>query len=244
MRGNKMPKLRLLISAISFIMLIGCHVSPYRVYDLAPADKNMESMWLNGKELVKLSGDKADIIVNYDTSDNSMLIFDLSVLNKTTETILISPTDFSCKTNNRLNEVREIEAIDPELKIKDYNKKIEKLRARSKAKARDHLVFSIFEVVDNFTYSNPEEKEQAKEDYAEQEERRNKALSQINSQMQDAKAKRQSFEIEALRKTSLIAGNKIGGKLYFPVRDSLTEFSLVIPIGQEVFVIPYAIEEF
>ncbi len=238
-----MKRFKLFIVATCLFALFGCHVTPYGVYDLKIADKELETKWLNGKELVKLSNDTADIIVNYDTSDNGMLIFDLSVYNKSNETILISPNDFYCNINNRLNEAKKVQAIDPEKMIKYYSKRIESLRARNKSENKEDLVFSLFEVADNFSSKTSEEREEAYEVRRDRKRKQELRINRNNSNLDLYKEQRISFETGALRKTSLLPEHKIGGKIYFPMRGSLTEFSLLLPIGKTEFDIKYDIEK-
>lgn len=238
-----MKRFKLLIVLASFLIIFGCYVSPYGVYDLRVSDENINTMWLNGKELVKLSNDTADIIVNYDTSENGILIFDLSIFNKTNETILISPEDFSCKTINRLNEANQIQAIDPEKMIKHYSKRIEFLRVKNKSENREDVVFSLFEVADTFSSKTTEEREEAYEEMRDRKRDHELRINKNNTNMSLYKEKRRSFEIDALRKTSLLPEHKIGGKIYFPMKGSLTEFLLLLPIGKTDFTIEYNIEK-
>ncbi len=238
-----MKGLRLFFLVIITGTLFACHVTPYSVYDLKVSDKTAETLWLNGKELLKLSNDEAEIVLNYDTSEQGMLIFDLSILNKKEDIILISPENFYCNTDNRLGEKNQISAINPEVMIGHYSKRIEELRARKKSASREDLVFSLFDVADGFKSKTDEERQKEREEKRDREETQERKVENINSDLDSYDKIRQSFEIEALRKTSLVPGQKVNGKIYFPIRASLTKFNLTIPIAEQKFRVNYHIEK-
>lgn len=238
-----MKNIRLIITALLLLLLVGCHVTPYGVYDLRISDKSAETLWLNGKELLKLSSEEAEIIVNYDTSQHGMLLFDLSILNKSSDLMLITPEKFYCKTVNRLKEELQINAVNPELMIHKYNKVIERLDAQKSSSDRENLVFSMFDLADSFQSKTDEEREkerQKQRDYEESQERRDR--NNISSR-ESAAEKKKSFETEALRKTSLLPGQKLSGRIYFAIKGSLTEFTLNLPLNNEEFTIKYDIEK-
>lgn len=225
------------------LFLAGCYVTPYGVYNLRVADKEAETLWLNGKELLKLANEDAEVIVNYDTSQSGMLLFDVSILNKSKDMLLISPEKFSCNTVNRLDDQIKLNAINPEIMINSYSKSIERINADQSGDERSSLLFSMFEVADNFTDKTDEERKEARKEQRDRQESEAIRTNNNNYNLKKMEKLRESFELKSLRKTSLMPGQKLSGRVYFKVKGSIKEFSLNIPIKDEEFNVKYMVEK-
>lgn len=238
-----MKNIKLIIIGLVGLILFGCHVTPYGIYDLRVADKSAETLWLNGKELLKLTNTDAEVIVNYDDTRNGMLMFDVSILNTSKELMLISPEDFYCETINRLDEKSKINALNPEKMINHYSKSIERLDAQKSSAERENLVFSMFDFADNFTDKTDEERDKDRQEQLDREESQERRVRKNRSNRETMAEKRYSFETESLRKTSLMPDQKLTGRVYFVVKGSFKEFTLHIPTANDEFVIKYDIEK-
>lgn len=238
-----MRKLNLLLIILMFLVLAACSVSPRGVYDLRVADKSADILWSRGKELLKLANEDSEVIVNYDDTREGLLVFDVSIHNISDGIILVSPEDFYCNTINKLDDKVKLEAVNPEKMIKHYSKRIETLSAQQKSSDRQDLVFSFFEVADTFTKKTDEERKEAQKEYDDREESQARRANKIMNNRSNMEKLRNSYEAKSLRKTSLLPGEKIGGRVYFAIRGSIKEFDLNIPLNDKEFTIKYKVEK-
>lgn len=238
-----MKNFKLFIIGLVILLLAACYTTPYGIYDLKVADESAEKLWLKGKELLKISNNDAEVIVNYDTSRQGLLLFDVSIYNISDEIILISPEDFYCDTVTILDDEIQIKAVNPEEMIYKYNKRIAEIEATQISDAKTNLLFSMFEVADTFRDKTDEEREKERierRDREESQERRDKYNKDTREEMFKEK---EFYEVQSLRKTSLLPGQKIGGRIYFKVRGKLKDFSLNIPIKDDNFKIKYNVNK-
>ena len=238
-----MKGFKLLIIGILIMTLFGCHVTPYGIYDLRVADKSADILWSRGKELLKLANEDAEVIVNYDDTREGLLVFDVSIHNISNDIILVSPEDFYCNIVNKLDDKVKLEAVNPEKMIKHYSKRLETLNAQKKSNERQDLVFSFFEVADGFTKKTDEERKEDQKEYDDREESQARRANKIMNNRINTEKLRDSYESKSLRRTSLLPGDKIGGRVYFSIKGSIKEFSLNIPIKGKEFKIKYDVEK-
>lgn len=229
-------KLRI-ISFVMILSMFGCYVPSQKMLNLSV--KKQESFWLNGKELVKLIEDDLEIIVNFDRTKHGISSFDLSIFNKSDDPILISPAEFYCITNNRINEIRKFYAIDPEIALRDFDSKIERKYAEIKSDKRSELVFSFFDLVSSYTNKTDEEKkisrvksEERQETYVANQAKNIDTLNSLNT-------KRDELSVQALRKTTLLPMQKLSGKIYIKTPIKITSLDLYLPIDGRKIKVEY-----
>jgi len=231
-------KIRILIILMLFL-LVSCYVPSFKVFNLSV--KQNDTIWLNGKELVKLTEDNIEVIVNFDQTKHGIISFDLSIANYTDETILISPKEFYCSVTNRLEEERIVNALDPEEMILEYDNQIEKSLAGNKSDNRTELLFSLFDLADDIHNKNKTEDEikQDHEDRETREEIYNKKEERYFANINRLNSERNLLQNQALRKTTLFPGHKMSGKLFFQVPNSTLNLVLFFPIEERKMKLEY-----
>ena len=218
---------------------VSCYVPSFNVYNLRV--KHNDTIWFNGKELVKLSKNNIEVIVNFNDTKHGIISFDLSIANYTDKPRLISPEEFYCSVTNRLNEKRIINALNPEEMIFNYNKQLEKLYAENKSDNKAELLFSLFDLAEDIhnvnrtkdeINQNKAEREAQEEMYDKKEEKYMNNVAHINNECS-------LLQNKALRKTTLFPSQKISGKLFFKIPRSTVNLVLFFPIGNSKLKLEY-----
>jgi len=220
-------------------LLVSCYVPSFKVFNLRV--KQNDTIWLNGKELVKLTEDNIEVIVNFDHTKHGIISFDLSIANYTDKSILISPEEFYCSVTNRLEEERIINALNPEEMLFNYDKQLEKSYAENKSDNRTELLFSLFDLAEDIHNKNKTEDE-ITQDEAERDEREemyDKKEEKYMSNVDRLNNERNLLQNQALRKTTLFPDQKMSGKLFFQVPRSTINLVLFFPIGDRKLKLEY-----
>lgn len=233
-------KMRFLL-IMMLVLLMSCYVPSSRVYNLSA--KQNDAIWLNGKELVKLTEDNIEVIVNFDMVKHGIVSFDISIANNTDETVLINPVDFYCSVTNRLEEEKKINALDPEKLILNYDNQMEKLYAENKSDNQTELLFSLFDLADDIHNNNKtgEEIEQKKTTQKERDEMYDNKEENYISNINRIANERDLLEHQALRKTTLFPDQKMNGTLFFEIPGSTMSLVLYIPIENRKMKLEYEI---
>ena len=118
-----MKSLKNLLLASTSIFIFSCIST--NVMRLSPIEQ--ESVFDNGKQIVKQENNGVKIVASYDGRFEKYMVFDVEIFNKTNQPLTVSPKDFSFipLDQNRENLVSEDEqfqysyqGIEPEQKIK------------------------------------------------------------------------------------------------------------------------------
>lgn len=233
---------KMILSLIIFVSLFisSCYVAPHEVYLMRLVPPNQEnSLWLNGKELKKLSTENAELIVNYETCRNGYLIFNLSIANRSDKIMLISPTDYFILYRNRLKEAYRENAKDPEKMILNMDKRIERLNAENASENRTELLFSLFDIVGDFQKQTPEEREKRNESQRERVESHENTIDHNNNSIRSLSEYRDSISRVALRKTTLMPGQMMSGNLYFASGYNIRNLTLYLPVDQDTLLVNF-----
>jgi len=225
------------------MLIAGCYVAPNQVHSLKLSNPSSNTLWLNGKEVLKLSNEKVDLIVNFDACRDAILQFNVSIANRSDQIILISPTDFFCSYSNRLKENFVFKAKNPESIIRNCDKQIEGLKADNQSEDNQELLFSIFDIAENLSKQTKEEREKSFNQQTERENNYKNTIRSNNETINMISNQRDLISREALRKTSLLPGQTISGILYFLSGDDIKKLSLFLPIAGDTLKIDYRTEK-
>jgi len=226
-----------ILSIALLLVLASCYVPAQKMLNLSV--KKQDSLWLNGKELVKLNENGLEVITNFHRTKHGISSFDLSISNNTDKPILISPNEIYCVTSNKLNETKTIFAFNPEEILKNYDSKIEKLYAENKSNKRSELIFSFFDLAESYSNKTDEEIEQNRIEREEREDLFIKNRTRYVENVNRINANRNEIAIEALRKTTLQPNQKLSGKIYFKIPSNITSLVLYFPIQGRKMKIEY-----
>ena len=221
------------------IILASCYVPPHSVDNLIVQHDN--TIWVEGRELVKLEKDSISVVINFDQTINNRSMFDLIIVNNTEEPVLISPTDFYCVTNNRLNEERVVKASDPERIIQSYNRSMEKLKADIKHEENNELIFALFDLVHDIAEKDEtiQEENQERLERLERERRSENKIYQSKKELERTENSKSHISSKALRKTTLFPGKSMQGKIYFKLSRRIKQLKLYLPIDDVEFLLDY-----
>jgi cell division protein FtsB len=216
-----------------FVILCGCSVLKFN--GLKPVVPEDSSIWLNGKELVKIENENIEVVVNYSDALNGILSFDVSIANNSNEALLIIPEKFYCITTNRLDEKRTYNALNPEEMISSVTKQLERSYSSEKTNNQSQMIFTLFSIAESIKkkeYSGEEleqKKSEHKERYKELQDREEMLSDQISSLHDE----RIFLQNSTLRKTTLFPEQKLGGKVFFQVPRSSKSLELFIVIEDQ-----------
>ena len=236
----------LLILVLVLVLLASCYVPSSKVYNLSV--KQDDAIWLNGKELVKLTENNVDVIVNFDHVEHGIVSFDLSIANYADEAILITPEEFYCSVTDRRDaqpnvsmEDQIIYALNPEEIILKYDKQIERAYAQNQSDNGTELLFNLFDLAEDIHSKDKPEAdiEQQKIDREEREERYDNNKRKYITNMNQLNNERNLWQNQALRKTTLFPDHKISGKLFFKIPNSTLTLQLVLPIQDRNMTLEY-----
>jgi hypothetical protein len=234
------PSLLILVAMLS---LTGCF-SPESVYNLIPAEGEIQ--WDNGVGTVSKTDQDISATVGYVENRNGLLSFNLIIENKSEKNIFIDPRQFKCVDKTHLSDKNDLQsknaassAVDPEIRIQQLDNEIslenadyESFTAFDAVGSILNLVIAIGSIGEQKSDEEIRNEElQAEDNQRRCAERENEHLNRIES-LNNEKAFWQS---QALRKTTILPNQVIGGNVYFiPVFDAkLVE--LHFPIEQTYF---------
>lgn len=205
------PRIIIILLAIA---LTSCYVPPHSVDNLIVQHDN--TIWVEGRELVKLENDSISVIVNFDQTNNGRSMFDLIIANNTEEPVLISPTDFYCVTTNRLNEEKIIKTSDPEKIIQSYNRKIDKLKDDIDHEENIELIFTLFDLVNDIAEHNESIQEENLErlERLERDRKSENKIYQSKKELEKTECYK-SHICDSLTKNHVISGKKTQRKNLF-----------------------------
>lgn len=242
LKNNNLKYLRLFsIICLSTAFLFGCFSVPHNVVILKNPKPATNTIWLNGKELVKLVNDDVGMIVNYDSSRHGILIFDVVIQNNTNDIILISPENFYCEYTDRLNESFKKHAFNPETLLQNYDIEIERVYAQRKTEDKNNSLFILFEIAETFQSKTEDERKEFYNRTEERDEQYTKSIDMHNSTLLSLTHKRQKTAMESLRKTTLFPGQILSGKLYFKafISRGVKNITVSFPINADTLKVTY-----
>lgn len=214
---------------ITFIALlpflyISCIVAPKSVYRLQTMLDDREKIWLHGKEYSRLTGKNTEVIITFDAVANNRVAFDVEILNNGFESIIVSPELFVSyyldENKQQLTKNAQQNTINPENEILQIEKAISRENARYSEENGTKSLFSLFDLaVDVASIGTPKtECERREEEQLELE----KHIQDQEDDNYHAKVKtnlsykRDRWEYDALRKTTLLPDYSVSGKIVFP----------------------------
>jgi len=188
---------------------------------------------MQGKELVKLSDDEIEVIVNFDKTRHGVFTFDISIANNSDSLLMIVPEEFYCTTNSKFSEEIKVNALNPEIMILQNEKQIERVYAQECSDAINETLFSLFDIAEDITNRDKttEEIEKDKENREDREADYDKSRIRNRSTMDRLSSQSNLLEKHALRRTSLFPGQIVTGKLYFSIPYSIKDLVFRIPFG-------------
>jgi hypothetical protein len=222
---------------LTLCILFSCYIPPKTVLNFYSRDENV--IWLQGKELIKKNNDNIEIIINFNRSKQQLVSFDLAINNTSSAVIDIEPTAIFCTFADEFDKELKLNRniIDPEEQLYRYDSMIESKNAGIASYNANQMIFDLFDVAatisgadKNLTRSEKEEKYRKKEEQERHDDRHEKKQK---SDLSDYSSKRNTWANSTLRKTTLLPGQQINGKIFFHLSRHIKELTITIPYENE-----------
>ncbi len=176
-----------------------------------------DSYWHKGRQMLKKEIEDLSLILNFSRVDNRKIYFDVCFLNKTGDSILISPDNVKCLFISASGDTTFASAINPEDVIDNLDKKAQRETAENNCGECMDAGMCFFEVIDTFQdhKKTPQELEEAEVSRREREENTAFRREEYKKTMEEIEHRRKFFSETALRKTTLKPDESISGKVLF-----------------------------
>jgi hypothetical protein len=182
-----------------------------------------DTSWLNGKKYLNANRNGMDISIAFSEKSNSILIYEVIVINNSDQSVFVQPEDFDLTTigNSMVSPINAV-AMNPEEQIEEF-KKIQQ-REQSNHQTGQNVdgcllcVSALAEASSNQPVSAQERERRRRRDQQRQLDRieTNQRHENVQSRLDEIL---EIWEEEALRKTTLHKGEKLTGKTMFKLSD-------------------------
>jgi len=228
---------KLLLALLFILLFASCTVSPKPVYELKTKNHKWKSVWVQGKEFVKLENKNFKVILAFDEIDNEIASFDLEISNNSNKTITVSHDLFKIlglDESGNLNS--ETYPIDPEEMIIKYKLLESSETARYRTENNNKVVSDLLDLTTDVAigFSEQTDKERDAHNRDMRDRYRNKKLDDINDSNTHERNKRvieterTRWSFSALRKTTLPPGFRTKGKVYFKIDLKSSYFTFIV----------------
>lgn len=245
-----MKILRYLLLFLSFSMLVSCGPSVYNNIRITPALGT--GIWQDGREISEKTVKKVRVAVAFEKINEREMVYDVTITNNGKTNILFDPATVFCNGYFEIPGVDTgtqpagdtlaagnpdvvLNSNDPEQMIKDVEtmKVNEDSSYQSDQIAND--VGCCIGAVGSVTAKNDEEREDAREmvEDAERDSRRRENEHMLR--MQKLNDQTVYYEKEMLRKTTVLPGQTVRGKVHIPVNLKTKLLILNIPLNDLQF---------
>jgi hypothetical protein len=227
---KKIYRLQMLLIALLYTLFFSC-VTPQPIIQLYPLAES--TRFYQGAEYIESSANKITAAVSFSAYRESMLIFDVEIINNSKKSMLIEPVSFyyfpldvdprglDPKQNDNL--YGGITAIDPEQMILNIRNNISKEKADYANYQTVDAVSGVLGIIGSFAASNAKEQEEMdqmreedEDDSRDRELEHNQRINSLNQQID-------FWEKYSIRKTTLDPGK------------SAAYVELHIPAGKDEF---------
>jgi hypothetical protein len=227
-----MIKLKFITLAI-ITVIISCSIPPVRKVQLLEP----ESFWYNGNNYAKIERDSIKLLMAWDCQDNNNLSFNTLIYNESKNSILVDPAvAFNIlipdSAKNSLPATVKTAAYDPETKLKQLNSDLLKENSEFSKQQLSNVGVSILDFVATVTSKGKTDNSSNDSLFETQEKSHNETMGRINEQ--------QTFWTNAvIRKTTLLPGSFLQGKIVFPGSNMPGKLSVTIPVGKDSITVSF-----
>jgi len=230
--------MRLFSMTIFLVMLlcISC-ITPYSISSLKSEDK--KAFWINGKEFIIKETPNSRVEIAFIENNRNYFIFDFFYINKSSDTVLIDPSNFWINTYRGFEHPIKKNALTPEKSIIEIRRNIAQNEADQANQAISNVLESSLEITEGLT-TPAEEKD---ETYYEG--RNNDRLVRLEEEQyserieQNLKSRKAFFEQEVLSKNSVLPLYNIEGQVFFPRDPRPSGIKLFLPVGNDTLSFSY-----
>lgn len=245
-----MKFIRALILFLSFNMLVSCGPSVYHNIRITPALGS--GIWQEGREVSRKTVNRVKVTVAFDKIDEREMVYDVTITNSGKTNILFEPAKVFCDFYFTLPEAGTgtqtagdtlatgkpdavINAADPEQMIKGY----ERLKANEKSSYESDQAANDVGCCIGTAGSLAADSDEERREYEEmQDDAERDSIRRENEhmmRMQKLNEQTAYYEKEVLRKTTVLPGQTLRGKIHIPVSLKAKLLVLNIPLNDLKF---------
>jgi len=231
-------KIKFILFLISILLLSSCN--PYPIYNYEVNSLETEKFYYKGRQVILKEENGVRVALCYKDQVDNDLIFNISILNKTSDSIVIDPqsmfmeiekADLSGFSNKNITKLY---AKDPETQIVRLGKQIKNTKVEKFNSDMEDLAFSLGELIYDITeLGTPKTSEELYAEYLiSEEENQSYNLRNINYQqtLENLSKSKAYWENLVLRKTTLLPGKEISGFVHFPLDEEAVQVLIYLPI--------------
>src|SRR6266487_563556 len=202
------------------ILAVGC--ASTAMFELAPRDG--DGRWLAGQQWLERGSGGAAIAVSFERIWLDRVLFDVSVTNRSDSTIHIDPRDFSYTLTSQGGELparlrRPFAAIDPECELAGLDQQMAQQASSHGVTELMNAVVGVVDLVDDLAEAGRRTREAQDQHDREQRERETQSHREqedFATSMASLSQVRDRLASSALRRTDLLPGQSICGKISLP----------------------------
>ncbi len=193
--------------------------------------------WHKGRQMLKQEIDDLNLVLNFSRVDRGKIFFDTNFLNKSDNSVLVTPDSIKCLFIDESGDTTVALAINPEEIIDNLDKKAQRETADNNCSECLDAGMCFFEVADTFQdhKKTPQELEEAEESRRERAENTEHRRAEYKRTMKEIESHRKFFSETALRKTTLAKNESISGKVLFNFPYDTVKLYLTLKIEDKIF---------
>ncbi|MCU0611508.1 MAG: hypothetical protein MUE60_06940 [Candidatus Eisenbacteria bacterium] len=237
----------LIVTSVAVALVTGCAVNPHLVYRMNPVAD--ETVWLQGTQYARVDSGPFAVVSAFDRSYRGHAIFDVEISSRCSTAVTVSPEFIHCYW------LRDPEggvagtpqfAVDPERVLAQTELALSREEASYGSATGIDATLTLMDLfVDLATVGTKtrEQREDEREDGEAEDAERTRRDTVHRTRMTDLSELRRTWEVEALRTTTLPPGFSVRGRVHIPVPKPEPFLRLCIPLGDvtvcQIFEIRY-----
>lgn len=232
-----MLKRSLILMLLGTVLMSACYVGPKTVFRMQPLSD--ETIWLNGKEYSKITGEGIAVVVAYDATINGNHVFDVEVTNISSDGVLVAPEYFyyhSFQPSEDQTSLQPVFALDPEKEIIGLDLRASRETARHASAQGTNATLTLLDLFSDLaTIGETKTSEERQEEYQEDMERsvaRVEESERHRTRTTKLSEQRAIWEFGALRKTTVPPMHSVQGQVHFPAEEGTSLVSVYFPVGE------------
>jgi len=232
-----MLKRSLILMFLGTVLVSACYVGPKAVFRMQPLSD--ETVWLNGKEYSKITGEGIVVVVAYDATINGNHVFDVEVTNESSDGLLVAPEYFyyyGFQSSEDQAGQQPVFAFDPETEIIGLDLRASREAARHASAQGANATLTLLDLFSDLAAigetKTPEERQEEYQEDMERSMDHGEESARHRTRTTKLSELRAMWEFGALRKTTVSPKHSVQGQVHFPSKEEASLISVYFPVGE------------
>lgn len=233
------------LTTSAFLIFLFTQCTPIPVYRLHPVDNNVFSRWVRGHQILRIEGHKYDAALAFAKQVNTMLAFDVQIINKSNKMISVIPDSIyavnyagyyvdSLGHETPLYPTKYFFAHNPEKELMHVDQAAHNEDASYKTDRVVHPIFSLIDAVfDAATSNNQNNQNQDDENDIDYNTYLTRRAIEHSQEIKSLGAQHFQWSTEALRRTDLEPNESIRGLVFITAKPKTSMLGLHLNIAGE-----------